>query len=306
MDLIQSLQQDILKPDMDISSILRKAKVLASALNNREINVWADRELKGYSSDEELPEYRKFPATNMGFFINDSNTQTLNNVPISLLNIQNEKIRNSLMNLEIHQGVKFLESAIKSGNKDFRNRWPAEIISLYSRSFLQNATCMDAWKAISVHKYEQVLDDIRTCLLDFLLELQERYPNIQESSSYEQIIPEGEITRIFITKVYGGQCFVGSNLDNCQVVQQFVQENNLTSLLEYLKKIGVPSTDIENLEKSITRDDKGEESKKIGSNVKSWISNFSKKLLPSTVDAALNVSLDLTIKAILAYYGLNT
>lgn len=91
MDLIQSLQQDILKPDMDISSILRKAKVLASTLNNREIKVWADSELTGYRSDEELPEYRKFPATNMGFFINDSNTQTFNNVPISLLNIQKKK-----------------------------------------------------------------------------------------------------------------------------------------------------------------------------------------------------------------------
>lgn len=93
---------------------------------------------------------------------------------------------------------------------------------------------------------------------------------------------------------------------NCQVVQQFVQENNLTSLVEYFKNIGLPSTEIEDLKESIKKDVREEESKGIGSNVKSWISNFSKKLLSSTVDTALSVSLDLTIKAILAYYGLKT
>lgn len=39
MDFIQSLQEDILKPDIELSSILKKAKVLASTLKNKEIKV---------------------------------------------------------------------------------------------------------------------------------------------------------------------------------------------------------------------------------------------------------------------------
>ncbi len=302
MDLILNLQNDILEPDRELSSILRKAKVLASALKNREIKVWADNELNGYDSEDKLPEYRKFFAINRGDFINYSSM--FKNIPISIINIQDESIRETLAKNYVYNGVKTLESAINTGDKELKIRWPSELIQIYSQSFYQNAECIDAYRVFPVGFYEQILDDIKTRLLDFLLELQDKYPEIKEPSSDTQKIPEGEVTKIFNTTVYGGQCSIGNELHNCQVVNQYVQKNNLTSLIDYLNKIGVPSTEVEILKTSIQNDSKDGNSKEIGSHVKNWISNISGKVLSGAVDKTLDISLDLIKVAILAYYGL--
>ncbi len=295
MDLIVSLQNDILEQNIELSSILRKAKVLASALNNREIKTWVDHELNGYQNEEELPEYRKFSAFNRGDF--QSPNSILRNYPISIINIPNETFRNALQENNIPFGVKTLETTLKRGEKEFKRKWSAELIEYYNRCF--GSTCIDAWKAIPIGQYDQILDSIRNRLLDFLLELQEKYPQLKEPSNDTPKIPEREVTQIFNNNIYGGHLSINS-FDNCQVVQQYVQENNLTSLLDYLKKNGVPLTELDDLEISIQKDKKDGKSKDFGVNVKNWISNFSGKVFDKTLD----VSLDLIKMAIFAYYGI--
>lgn len=295
MDLIESLQNDILEQNTELSSILRKAKVLASKLNNIEIKTWVDLELNGYQNEEELPEYRKFSAFNMGTF--NCYDSIRNNIPISVINIPDEKIRNYLNENNIPFGVKNLESTIETGEKELKRPWPAEAICIYNLcNFSQSCTCIAAWRAIPIGQYEQILENIRNRLLEFLLKLQEKYPEIKELSNDTPKIPEREIAQIFNTTILGGQCFIGSNFDNCHIVQQ----NDLTSLLNYLKKNGVPLTEIDDLKISIQKDENEGKSKEIGENVKKWISNLSRKVLDKTLD----VSLDVIKMAIFAYYGI--
>lgn len=295
MDLIESLQTDILEQNTELSSILRKAKVLASKLNNLEIKTWVDLELNGYQNEEELPEYRKFSAFNMGTFNCYDSIQK--NIPISVINIPDEKMRNCLNENNIPFGVKNLESTIGTGEKELKRPWPAEAIIIYNLcNISQSCTCVAAWKAIPIGQYEQILESIRNCLLEFLLKLQEKYPELKESSNFTSNISGKEVTQIFNTTMLGGQCFIGSNFDNCQIVQQ----NDLTSLLDYLKKSGVPLTEIDDLKISIQKDKKEGKSKDMGENVKKWISNFSGKVFDKTLD----VSLDVIKMAIFAYYGI--
>jgi hypothetical protein len=300
MQIIQRLQNDILEQNTELSSILRKAKVLASELNNIEIKAWIDNELNGYHIEEELPKYRKFTAINLGIF--ECYNSIRSNIPISVINIPDETIRNDLQNFNVYDGVKSIESIVKTRELDLKQHWPAEAIYIYNLcNISQNCTCIAAWKAIPIGRYEQLLDTIRNRLLEFTLKLQEKYPEIGESSIDTKKISEKEVTQIFYNIINGGQCFFGSTFNNCQVVQQ----NDLTSLLEYLMKVGVPSNEIDDLKVSIQKDKQDGNSKNIGSNVIKWISKLSDKVLSSATDKTLDISLDVVKMALLAYFGLN-
>lgn len=57
--LVLQLQADALDPNVKISDLLRKAKVVASKLELREFKEWVELELQGYPDISGLPEYRK-------------------------------------------------------------------------------------------------------------------------------------------------------------------------------------------------------------------------------------------------------
>jgi len=58
--IIQQLQEEALNPNISISDLLRKAKVVATKLNLKDFLEWIERELNGYEvkTQEELPAYR--------------------------------------------------------------------------------------------------------------------------------------------------------------------------------------------------------------------------------------------------------
>mgnify|MGYP000091519300 CR=1 FL=1 len=55
---IQSLKEKILNPNVKVSELLREAKIIAHELEDKEFLKWIDRELNGYSENDEVPQYR--------------------------------------------------------------------------------------------------------------------------------------------------------------------------------------------------------------------------------------------------------
>lgn len=60
--LIAEIERDALDNDRDIASALRKCLSLAGKAGSDELLQWANRELRGYGSEDPLPEYRKVLA----------------------------------------------------------------------------------------------------------------------------------------------------------------------------------------------------------------------------------------------------
>ena len=55
---VKQLQGEVNDNNFPVSSILRKAKIIASKLEQKDFLNWIDKELSGYSSEEKVPEYR--------------------------------------------------------------------------------------------------------------------------------------------------------------------------------------------------------------------------------------------------------
>ena len=135
--LVAQLQREVVNSGVPISDILRKAKILASQLKNKEFKRWIDAELKGYDNADNLPDYRKCRPINLGTF-SGSFGKVANNIPIPVALLP-EKIREFAKSMEVLNGVREIEASAAQAAKDdsFRSPWPPEAVIL-ARDHLPN------------------------------------------------------------------------------------------------------------------------------------------------------------------------
>ena len=300
MNLIE-LRNDVTDSD-NLSSTLRKAKILASILDNDEMKVWIDNELDGYSSINDLPDYRKGSTQNLGDFVNSSGG-SLKSYPISILTIT-KKFKFITNQYNIIQGVRNLESLLEKDDNSFKEYWPPEIISIFANQILENYTLVTAWKTIDRGQVDQVLDTIRNRLLSFIIDLSEKYPESSKSEDALSNIPKEIAKTIFNINIAGNNNVVASGSEIVQEVNQQITKNDLVGLLEYMNKINVPPKEIESLKKAIKQDEYITESKSFGSNVVDWISDITRKILSDTASVAKSELITQIISALSKFYGL--
>jgi len=70
MDIFMSsavldLQRAIASGDQPLSQLLRETKLIAAKLNLTDVEQWVDYELNGYSTDVQVPEYRKCRSSHL-------------------------------------------------------------------------------------------------------------------------------------------------------------------------------------------------------------------------------------------------
>lgn len=301
MGLISDLQNDILDPKTSLSTILRKAKVLASTLKNEEFKKWVENELNGYRGNrDEIPEYRRGHTRSLGDFFGPFGA-ALKNAPIPTLSLPQE-IKEFANELSLPKGVRALEAHLESNSPAFDIPWPADIVALLTGKIYRGYSCLSAWKTVDRSTIEQLLDTIRNRLLSFVLELKEKYPEISKSEEAISEIPGEQVTPMVNTYIFGNHNVVASGVNIEQAVHQ-VQKNNLNALLKYMEKIGVGSSDIKELEKAIKEDGPRTEAGKFGSKVTDWVGKMTTKILKGVWNISIQVGPTFLAEALSRYYG---
>lgn len=301
MNLVKELQNDILDPEISLSSVLRKAKVLASTLGNEDFKKWVDNELNGYQkSNERIPDYRRIYPQSFGHFLGPVGVK-YENIPIPTLNMP-ENIKKFVEEFPVDQGIRALESLVES-DESFSVPWPANIIALVSNNIYKELSCISARKVVDKNVIEQILDTVRNRLLNFILELQEMYPGINSSEDAIPGISKEEVSSVFNTLIIGNQNIVaaGSQIDQ-NILQQIVK-NDINTLLDYMTQIGIPDNEVQDLRRAIESDGPRTEPNKFGSKVAEWVGNATKDALKGTYKIAASTASKLIIEALLRYYG---
>jgi len=179
------------------------------------------------------------------------------------------------------------------------------MIAIISDKIYLGYNCVSAWKSLSRGQVEQVLETVRNRLLDFVIELQERHPEIGESEDTISKVPKEQVSSMVGSIViHGNNNVVASGFDIDQEVHQQIGENDLDALLRYIEMIGFPADDAKELKKAIEEDGPRTEPGKFGSKVVDWMSKMTKKAIEGTCDvAAISSAKTLITKALFEYYG---
>ena len=302
MNLIHELRNDILDSKTSLSSVLRRAKVLAYMLKNEEFKTWLDREMNGYSAAESVvPGYRRSIAINVGDFSGPFQS-AMRSVPISTMHLD-PRIHDVAKELLIVQGVRALESLVESGSHSLRLPWPGDMIAIVADKLFEGYTCVAAWKLVPKSAILQVLEAVRNRLLTFVLELQEKNPQILESDEAIPRIPKEQVAVAFNTYVVGDNNIIAAGQHIDQHVVQQVRKNDLESLLKYMETMGVGPNEITELKAAIQSDPAGPGARKFGSKVTEWIGKMMAKVVEGTWKVALEAAPIIITKALSMYYG---
>ena len=294
MDALQEFIDELTQHDVDLTSTLRKAKVLTSALHSPELDEWLDWELYGYADPQKVPQYRRLPTANYGNFAgpNEGTAEGLL-IPTDDLPPQVKQFAESLIMLD---GVGALQA---HGAQEDERQWPPDLVML-----AQEATALKgglflikAYQPIPAAVYPGILEQVRNRLFDFLLNLQSNNPASEESNAPEAV------GRLVSYHIYGSHNIIATGE---QVTQQvsIVNKNDADSLLEYLREQGLEQDDIQELRDAIASEPEAFPDGNYGAKVGAWLGNMLTKASTGAWEVGLEVASKMLPEALNRFYGI--
>ena len=243
MSLIEEIQAGAISETGDVSALLRKCKLLAARLDNREFAGWVDRELSGYPGDVALPPYRLVPVLSYGNFVGPYGMQAnRQQIPLSLLP---EHLRDIYREARLDQAISAYQSLIgddQVGRKrSLHSPWAAEVALHFGSKLMNDMQCVAAWREIPFSAIHILLNAVRTAILGFAIDIQREAPDAGESPvGAPRPIPEDKVTQIFNTNIAGS---VGNIANGGSAIHQVatvgVQVADWDGLRRYLQSLGI-------------------------------------------------------------------
>ena len=289
-EIIRDLSDDT-KP---IASILLRLKVLMADIDQPRLVEFVNFELNGYPPDTELPTYRIVGGQVRG------NVATIawrmHDHQLPTLHLTDEQ-REMWERVSIRESLAALSELLASDNKLLAKAIPMEFNPFLERA-LDNGVRIDtAWTAIGRASLANIGAQVRSRLLDFLLEIR----SVVGKGASDEMIKEGvetfDIKSAFHGAIFGDNATINLghnnelNVTNTSVkrVEQVYQE---------LEKAGVPKGEIVELQRAITEDG-GKPN--MGGATGKWYAKLLGKIGSGTLkigtDVATTVIIDLLTKA---------
>jgi hypothetical protein len=301
MNLIKQIRDDILDPNIGLSTVLRKAKVLASLLRDADFKEWINHELDGYPDAMDMPGYRVIPVQNIGTFSGAFGRGIENaSLPAGALD---ESVRDAMWNVHFNNGVRHLESLAEGEEPILYRQWPHEAIELWNYANRTNDLALvGAQSRIPRSVVEGILDTTRNKLLDFILELQQIDPDVIESEKAVAELPRDQVSNVFNYTVYGNHNVLAAGNEVSQSVSQSVARHDQASLTAYFRDHGVAEEDLAELVQAVEADGQPR-TEEFGSRVRTWMGTMIAKAFQGSWKVALDTAPKLITEGISSYYG---
>ena len=183
MSLLIDIQNDVIADQVSITTLLRKCKILAYKLSSDEFKSWVSNELTGYNSSDNLPTYRVTNVVSEGNFQAQPYGQICRNLQIPLMSIPKEHYQ-QFAQCHMRETVSAIQNLLNNNEDILHEIWHPDIVTIIGDKIYQDCNCLSAWKLISKHFIAQILDSVRTKVLDFVLAIGEELPDFNTAENY--------------------------------------------------------------------------------------------------------------------------
>lgn len=304
MLLLEDIQAAAVDAKSDLSTLLRKCKLLAARLDNKQLENWILLESNGYPPEVDVPDYRIWPLELKGHFCGPFGSG-IRNAPIPLVCIP-EKARTHYQRYQCRQSIASIEAILKQsegGSGTLQVSTGDLALALGGKVYLDQ-NCVQAWAEFSQGELVELLNAVRNRILDFAIALWKESPTAGEpASSSTRSLEPSKVTQIFNTTVYGGAANLVGTAHDSSITFDIVI-NDFASLARVLKEKGIADSDIKELQAAINSDPRPTEKERFGPKVSSWIAKMMKKAADGGWDIGISVAGTLLAQAIAKYYGL--
>jgi len=269
LKLISEIMSGAIEKKEPISDLLRRCLVLAYKLKNSTLKAWVEKELNGYDSEDELPDYRKAVGIARGHFLGGFGMELRNQpLPASVLEA---KDRHFATDIRLGQPIVAYETADRT--KDAAFFWPADLVAKYQQKFFEHMALNRAWQEVPGSVIAGLVDTVRTRVLTFALQIQDELPDGEEEAIDR--IPPAVVDRIFNVTINGGNAVFG-NVG--QLTLATVLPGDMKSLKSALKSAGIPDESLAELEQTLAEDGAaGQVESGLGTRTREWARNAARK-----------------------------
>ena len=296
MSLLDEIRTDLVNESADLSNILRKAKILASALRLPEFREWVDSELSGYIDRDNVPSYRQFRPTNLGTFAGPFQSG-VKNVVLPTFNLPKE-IKDFAENMVFYDGVGALEA---QSSEDGQIKWPQEMVFLARDAVPMTGgmVLVDAHQPVRAYVISGILDQVKNKLLDFVLSLQES--NITAEDLDNRAVAPEVARNLFYINVYGDRNIVAGGE---QVTQQAnpVEKGDIDSLIKFLRELDLGEDDLREIQDAVSSEPDVPDGR-FGPKVRAWLGGMISKAASKTWDIGVETASKALTRALKDYYG---
>lgn len=184
-----------------LSDVLLKAKVLAHQLKSRTFRQRVNSEIDGYKDRSQVPDYRVVRCNIRGDFVGMFQSG-VRNVPLST-SILEPEVREDLEYERLGASVTYIEDLL---SKDGEVGASLDITMIdYLRAHgvtIGDMILNHAQKRVSKQTLAALLTSVRSRLLEFLLELRDKHPELDKDDNAAARISESDIDSAVGHKIY--------------------------------------------------------------------------------------------------------
>lgn len=289
-----------------LSNSLLKAKVLASILRACELREYVDRELRGYSDQEPVPDYRRIPVDSMGTFVNPPHFKPVTDHRVPTLDLPGE-LREWAETYLCTESVGAIEKLIDTAEQQMIwLPWPHENVAFIPETDIggYGFRCTDASRCFSTDNLQRVLDNVRNTVLDIVLDLSEQVPDQRDDEQQLATLPPAQVQTIIDTHIHGDFATVAAAGESVQQIVSIVEPRNVESLMAALQQLGVPEAERNRVRIAATEDvqesgDRG----KIGPRVRRWFGDLATKAAEKTVETGIATALPHILSALTKFFA---
>ena len=281
---------------------LTKTKVLLYQIGRKDLVDWVNNEINGYKDSAELPSYRYVHAQVKGNVGNAAYLYPSHPLPTMHLSRTQQK---SLHELEMKESSGVQENLLIDNKHGLSRPLPLEVSQLFDSAFTGGYTVQKAWCDIGAGQIDQILIQVRSRLLEFLLELREILGPEESEQGVKEIAQLPTVASAFTNVIYGDNNTILVGNHNQQQVQIEQVAGNIQHLEEILRSNGVSEIDIDSLKEAIASEplSSSNSDKKVGPKVGNWIKEMLAKAVDATWQIELGIAGGLLTTVIQKYYG---
>ncbi|MHB1099213.1 MAG: AbiTii domain-containing protein [Burkholderiales bacterium] len=302
MNLLNEIIEALSSQSGSLTDALLKTKVLLHKIGHQELVEWVNNELNGYSSNDNLPEYRILPAQ---VLVNASNmAYQITSHPIPLGHLTKEQ-RESLETARMHESLAVLEKLVEKPGGHLQAAIPMEANGLLGRGLSNGYIIQRAWCDIGQASVAQIFVQVRSRLLDFVLGLQDQLGDNVSEQEIKQKADSFDASSLFNNAIFGNNTTIVVGANNKQQVTNITVKGDFHTLAKELRQHGIKEPDISSLELAIKNDYEAPEliEKKFGPSVRVWLQGMLSKAVDSSWQIELGVASSLLATALQNFYG---
>lgn len=170
---------ELIKDEISVAQAMDILNILLDDIDDEKIKLWLDNEINGYNDEKDIPKYRNVDASVIGTYLSSDSRKivTFTNQPIPI----KPKFINEFINVKVDSGInEILQLSIAEKESESHCLIIPTHIALVQQATMLNAQIVSANRTLSLYAYTNILNRLKSIVLNILKELEKKYGNLDD------------------------------------------------------------------------------------------------------------------------------